>query len=67
MFARVIDEKLALPNARRGEGVGLDDVRARFQVLPMDTRYDLRSGQRQQVVGALQVARPGREASYNFV
>ncbi len=40
------------------EGVGLDDVGAGLEVLAVDAGDDLRLGERQQVVVALQVARP---------
>ena len=43
---------------RAVEGVGLDDVRAHLQVLLVDAADDLRLGQHQQVVVALQVAGP---------
>ena len=44
------------------EGVGLDDVGAGGEVLAVDRRDDVRLGDRQQVVVALEVARPVREA-----
>ena len=37
------------------EGVGLDDVRAGLKVLAVDVAYDVRTGEGQQVVVALQV------------
>ena len=46
----------------RRERVRLDDVRARIQVRAMDLGDDLRLRQHQEVVVALQVARPGLEA-----
>ncbi len=49
-------------DGRRVEGVGLDNVRAGLQVGLVDVADDLRLGQRQQVVVALQVARPVLEA-----
>ena len=37
------------------EGVGLDDVRASFQVLDVDGLNDVRAGQHKQIVVALQL------------
>ncbi len=52
---------VGLRDGGRGEGVGLDDVRAGQKVLPVDLLDDVGAGQREQVAVALDVQRVGRE------
>ena len=54
---------VGLRDARRVEGVGLDDVGAGFEKGVVDRAHDLGLGQREQVVVALEVARVPAEAA----
>ena len=62
LVGEVLEAVVAQRDRRRVEGVGLDDVRAGLEVLAVDGRDDLRLGQGQQVVVALEVGRPLGEA-----
>ncbi len=52
---QVFEVVVGLADRRGVEGVGLDQIRARFQVGGVDVGDDLRPGQQQQIVVALQV------------
>ena len=54
--------QLDLGDSGGAEGVGLDDIRTGLEVGLVDVADDLRLGERQQIVVALQVARPVLEA-----
>src|SRR5205823_6424315 len=54
-LARVVHKKFTLANARGGEGVRLDDVRAGFEEAPMDVANDLRLRERVEVAIVLEV------------
>ena len=60
VLARIVDEELALGDAGRAEGVGLDDVGAGLEEAPVDVADHLRLRQREQVAVVQQVlaARP---------
>ncbi len=63
-FVHQMHQIVVLHRHRRGvEGAGLEDVRARFQVLAMDAADDVRLGQQQQVVAALHVHMVVREVA----
>src|SRR6185503_949288 len=61
-LTRVVHEELALRDARRAEGVRLDDVRAGFQESAVDVADYLRLGQREQIAVVQQVLLRVREA-----
>ena len=55
MLARVVNEELALSDARGTEGVGLDDVRAGFQKAAVNVANHLRLGEREDVTVVQQI------------
>jgi hypothetical protein len=55
VLARVVDEELALRDARRSERVGLDDVRAGFEEAPVDVADHVRLREREDVAVVEQV------------
>src|SRR5262249_42538442 len=61
-FAGVFQEELALRNARRAEGVGLDDVGAGLEEPAVDIHRDVRPRQRKQVSVVEQVLFRSAEA-----
>ena len=62
-YTRRVQAVVGLRRRVRVEGVGLDDVGAGREVLGVDLADDLRLRQREQVVVALQVARPKRRSA----
>ncbi len=57
VLARVVDEELALRDARRAERVGLDDVRAGFEEAPVDVADHVRLREREEVPVVEQILR----------
>jgi hypothetical protein len=55
MLARVVHEELALTNARGGEGVGLDDVRAGFEEAPVNVANHRWLRDREKIAVVLQI------------
>ncbi len=62
VLARVVDEELALRDAGRAEGVGLDDVRAGLEEAAVDVTDHLRLRQREEVAVVEQILRRVLEA-----
>ena len=62
VLARIVHEELALGDAGRAKGVGLDDVRAGFQKPAMNIADHLRLSQREKVAVVQQVLRRVLEA-----
>ncbi len=58
LVGQVLHAVVGLRDGRGGEGVGLEDVRAGGEVLPVDLPDHVRLGEVQQVAVALDVARP---------
>ena len=62
VLPRVVDEELALGDARRAEGIGLDDVGARFQEAAMDVADHLGLREREEITIVEEILFRVREA-----